>query len=260
MLNEIFAELPIQSLGELQIAAIALVVFLAALLRGYAGFGSSLLMVPVFTLAVDPKLAVCIGLLLEGVATLMLVPAALRHADQRTVLSMGSASVLGIPLGQVALLSLDPTVTSLAISLLVTLMAAAAWRGEIFWLPRGPFTRVGVGATSGFLTGFGSVGGPPLVLYALSGSEEAVRKRADVIVIAGVTQAAAIVSMTLFGAFTLAGAASAIFLSPVFYVGGMVGVRLFSKSNERAYLRIAFAALFVSAVSLVIVNAARLLP
>lgn len=38
------------------------------------------------------------------------------------------------------------------------------WRGEMLRLPRNTAAQAGLGLTSGFLTGFGSVGGPPLVL------------------------------------------------------------------------------------------------
>jgi uncharacterized membrane protein YfcA len=247
------------SVGALEATGIGLVVFLAALLRGYAGFGSSLLMVPVLALVIGPRTAVAIGVLLEGVATLMLVPATYRFANRHAVRKMGTAAVLAVPLGHLALISLDPSMTNLAISAAVTLMTAMMWRGKALWLPRGTATQISVGATSGFLTGFGSVGGPPLVLYILAGPDAAAQKRADVIAVAGIAQGAAIISMTVFGVLTLGGAVGALLLAPVFFGGGILGAQLFSRSSDRAYQRIALGALFASAVSLMIVNAFRLL-
>jgi uncharacterized membrane protein YfcA len=246
-------------LGIAQAIGISVVVFLAALLRGYAGFGSSLLMVPVLALALGPKTAVAIGVLLEGVATLMLVPASFKHVNRKTFRTMGAASVIGIPLGQLALTSLDPSVTNVCISAAVTMMAALVWKGAALRLPRGTATQVGVGAASGFLTGFGSIGGPPLVLYILSGSDAAVRKRADVIAIAGVSQGLAIVSLIFFRVLTPSGMVAALLLAPIFYFGGVIGARLFSRSSDRAYQRLALAALLVSAVFLMLVNVIRLL-
>jgi len=258
LLTEVLAGSPIADLGLLQIAGIAFVVFVAALLRGYAGFGSSLLMVPVLALAIGPKAAVAISLLLEGLATMMLVPSSLKYANRGTLRTMGPAAVLGIPFGHLALISLDPSLTNVAISAAVTVMAAMVWRNKTIGLPRGTGAQVGVGLTSGFLTGFGSVGGPPLVLYILASSDSAIHKRADVIVVAGISQAAGIASMIVFGVLTLGGATSALLLAPIFFGGGVLGARLFRLSSERAYQRIALGALFISAVTLMIINLTRL--
>lgn len=258
-MTAIFADSPIAGLGYLPIAGIVLVVFVAALLRGYAGFGSSLLMVPVLALAIGPTPAVAISMLLEGLATLMLVPSSWKYADRGTLRAMGAAAVLGIPFGQMALTRLDPSVTNVAISAAVTAMAAMVWRGEMLRLPRNTAAQAGVGLTSGFLTGFGSVGGPPLVLYILSGSDPAAHKRADVIVVAGLSQAAGILSMIVFGVLTPGAALGALLLAPVFFGGGTLGARLFRLSSERAYQRIALGALLISAAALMMINLARLL-
>jgi hypothetical protein len=163
LLTEVLAGTPIADLGALQFSGIAFVVFIAALLRGDAGFGSSLLMVPVLALAIGPKSAVAISLLLEGPATMMLVPSSLKYTNRATVRTMGPAAVCGIPFGHLALTRLDPSLTHVAISAAVTVMAAMVWRGSTLGLPRGMGAQFGVGLVSGFLTGFGSVGGPPLV-------------------------------------------------------------------------------------------------
>lgn len=258
LLAEALAATSFAGLGPAPIAGILLVVFVAALLRGYAGFGSSLLMVPVLALAIGPTPAVAISLLLEGLATMMLVPSSLKYANRTALWTMGPAAVLGIPFGHLALVSLDPSVTNVAISAVITVMAAMVWRGATLGLPRGAGAQVGVGLSSGFLTGFGSVGGPPLVLYILAGSDAAQHKRADVIAVAGMSQAAGIVSMILFGVLTLGSAAGALLLAPVFFGGGILGARLFRLSSERAYQRIALGALFVSAAALMVVNLTRL--
>lgn len=258
MLRDLLIASAFGSLGAFQLICIGLVVFLAALLRGYAGFGSSLLMVPVLAWALGPKSAVAIGVLLEGVATLMLVPATFRYVDSRTFWIVGGASAIGIPVGQLALTSLDPSVTNVCISAAVTLMAAMVWKGSALRMPRGTATKIGVGATSGFLTGFGSVGGPPLVLYILSSVGAAKQKRADVIAIAGVSQGLAIVSMIFFKILTPSNIQASLLLAPIFYFGGVLGSKLFNRSSDRAYQRLALAALFFTGVSLMIANLIRL--
>ncbi len=246
-------------LGGLWIAAILVVTLAAGLLRGFSGFGSSLLLVPVLGLAMGPVAAVAIGTLLEALATLMLVPSSLAHTTRHRLATMGLSALIAIPVGHLALRELDPLLSNLAISAAVVAMAGLMWRGMSLPLPRGTAGETGAGVASGFLTGFGSIGGPPLVLYILAGSDPALRKRADLIVVSGIAQLAAVVSMMLFGLLTFDGASSAAYLAPVFFGGGVLGARLFRKASERAYQQVALGALFLAAVGLLCTNLARLL-
>ncbi|MEP7299967.1 MAG: sulfite exporter TauE/SafE family protein [Caldimonas sp.] len=245
--------------GALPISAIVVTVFAAGLLRGFSGFGSSLLLVPVLAPIVGTTRAVVISTLLEGLATIMLIPSNFRHADRNRLVAMGTAACLAIPAGHFALLTLDPTFSNLAISAAVVLMVGVVWRGATLRLPRGTSGEVATGLVSGFLTGFGSIGGPPLVLYILAGPGAARQKRADVIVVAGFAQGVALVSMIVFGLLTLAGAGDAALLAPVFFSGGVLGARLFKRASERTYQRVALGALFGAAVGLLCMNVVKLL-
>ncbi|MCZ7558737.1 MAG: sulfite exporter TauE/SafE family protein [Burkholderiaceae bacterium] len=148
-------------LGGLWIAAILVVTLAAGLLRGFSGFGSSLLLVPVLGLAMGPVAAVAIGTLLEALATLMLVPSSLAHTTRHRLATMGLSALIAIPVGHLALRELDPLLSNLAISAAVVAMAGLMWRGMSLPLPRGTAGETGAGVASGFLTGFGSIGGPP---------------------------------------------------------------------------------------------------
>lgn len=249
----------LSDLGGLQTTGIALVVCAAGMLRGFSGFGSSLLMVPVLALLIGPTTAVVIGTLLEGLATLMLLPSSVAHADRGRLLTMGAAGAIAIPFGHLALLTLDPTLSNLAICAAVVVMSGLVWQGIGLGVPRDTRGEAGTGLISGFLTGFGSIGGPPLVLYVLAGAGTAVQKRADLIVVAGFTQAAAIVSMIAFGLLTFSGAGDAALLAPVFFGGGLLGARLFRLASEQTYQRVALGSLFVAAVLLLCLNVLRLL-
>ncbi|MBS0305821.1 MAG: sulfite exporter TauE/SafE family protein [Proteobacteria bacterium] len=241
-----------------QIAALLAVTLLGGTLRGFAGFGSSLLIVPAVGLMLGPRVAVVIGTLLEALATAMLVPSSLAHMGHRRVWTMGLASCVAIPLGHLSLLALNPAVSNVAISAAVVVMTVLVWRGAMPALGAQRRADVGVGLVSGFLTGFGSIGGPPRVLYFLADPRAAVYKRADIIGVSGIAQAAAIVSMLGFGLLTLSGAGDAALLAPVFFGGGMLGSRLFRRASDRTYQRVAIAALFVAATTLLGVNVARI--
>jgi uncharacterized membrane protein YfcA len=245
-------------LGIVQSLGVAIVTLAAGTLRGFTGFGSSLLLVPVLALVIGPTTAVVIGTLLEALATMMLGPSSVVHANGRRLVAIGVAGAVAIPVGHFALLKLDPSLSNVAISAAVVVMSGLVWRGAGLRLPRGPGGEAGTGLISGFLTGFGSIGGPPLVLYVLAGGGSAVQKRADVIVVAGFLQAIAVVSMTVFGLLTFSGAGGAALLAPVFFAGGVLGARLFAHASEQTYQRVALGSLFVAAAALLCMNVVRL--
>lgn len=246
-------------LGVLPLAGILLVAFAAGLLRGFSGFGSSLLVVPTLGLVIGPAPAVVIGTLLEALATAMLVPSCIAHTSRSRLLTMGPAACVAIPLGHFALIELDPALSNLAISMAVVVMSAMVWRQSSLRLTHGRRGDIGAGVVSGFLTGFGSIGGPPLVLYILAGVDSATRKRADIVVVAGIAQAAAFVSMLFFGLLTFGGAGGAVLLAPAFFLGGTLGNRLFLRASEDTYQRVALGALLAAALLLLCVNLVRLL-
>ena len=225
--------------------AMGLLAFIAGLLRGFAGFGSSLLLVPPLGLVLGPTLAVTIGTLLECVATLLLFFPALRHTDFRALVPMVSAAGAAVPIGHATLTLTDPTLSNLLISLTVLCMSLWIVAGSSIQFPRGMFGRLVAGSLSGFFNGFGSAGGPPLMLYILSGSETAEVKRANIITVSGVALIAAVVSMYFFGLLEHRALTYGLLLAPVFLVGGLIGVRIFRAAPERYYRQVALIALVV---------------
>ena len=243
----------------LTLAILGVVVLAAGILRGFSGFGSALLVVPVLGFTVGPAAAVAIATLLEGFATLLLLRPALPHTNTRLLAAMVPAASCGIPLGHAMLTRLNPAASNLLISLAVAGLASWMMAGARLRFPRGLSGQIGAGALSGFLTGFGGVGGPPLVLYIVSGPESALIKRANVIVISGMALIAAMISMMLFGLLDGESLGGGFVLAPVFLIGGMLGARLFRVAPERFYQRVAMGALAALSFLIFAINLFRIL-
>jgi uncharacterized membrane protein YfcA len=125
--------------------------------------------------------------------------------------------------------------------------------------PRGLSGQISAGVLSGFLTGFGGVGGPPLVLYIVAGDGSALIKRANVIIISGMALVVAMVSMTLFGLLDRQAISGGFVLAPIFLLGGVLGAWLFRIAPERIYQRVALGALVVLSLLIFAVNLVRVL-
>ena len=98
----------VSELLSAELAGLAVVTLLAGLVRGFTGFGAGLLMAPWVLMILGPSRAVPVLGALELVASIRLVPSALREIDARASISLALPACLAVPLGSLLLVGLDP--------------------------------------------------------------------------------------------------------------------------------------------------------
>src|SRR5262245_66652492 len=99
--------------ADLSSGALAFLVgsaFIAALARGFSGFGAALIFLPLAATVVDPKIASPLLLITDAVLALGFIPDAWRTANRREVGVMCLGALIGIPLGTILLAPTDPLV------------------------------------------------------------------------------------------------------------------------------------------------------
>jgi uncharacterized protein len=157
------------------------VVLLAAVVRGYSGFGFSALLVTSLSLVMPPAEVVPIALMLEVVASAYLLPKVWQDIDRPFVGWLFLGSLIALPLG-VYLLSWLPTVPMRGVLYVICLMAALTiWRG--FKMPDGHGRAhiFGAGLVSGVVNGATAMGGLMVVIFLLTGQMAAATMRASLI-------------------------------------------------------------------------------
>ncbi len=158
------------------------VIFVAAVVRGYSGFGASALIVTSLTLVLPPAEVVPISLLLEILASLGLLAQVWKDVAWRSMAWLLIGAALGMPAGFALLAALPADVMRVVISLLVLLACALIWRGaQARARPRGP-AIFGTGIASGIANGTAAVGGLPVVLVFLYSAAAIATSRATLIV------------------------------------------------------------------------------
>lgn len=142
-----------------------LVVFVAALGKGYSGFGFNLVAVGGLSLVLAPSDAVPIVLILAAVSSVHLLPQVWREVNWRSLWLLLGAAVAATPVGVVLLRRVPAAPMRIVISLLVLAAAVVLWSG-VSWSQRpGPASTIAVGVTSGLLNGSIGVSGPPVILF-----------------------------------------------------------------------------------------------
>ncbi|MCX7345410.1 MAG: sulfite exporter TauE/SafE family protein [Alphaproteobacteria bacterium] len=139
----------------------AVLVFLAAIVRGYSAFGFSLLAITALSLVYPPAEIIPSIFLLEIAASLHLLPGLLRDIRDihwRSVGLLLAGTTVGTPLGVALLTSLPAPPMKLALAAFVLISTALLWHG--FALARMPSrtATVAIGAAAGAANGAFGIG------------------------------------------------------------------------------------------------------
>src|ERR1700722_17725462 len=123
-----FIPTDVGSNAALAICAIALV---SGTARGFSGFGSALIFMPLASSMATPRLVAAVLLIIDFVAAAPLIPNAWQHADRKATAVMVSGAFVGVPTGTYFLSRLDPVTTRWIISgfvLALLMLLLSGWR------------------------------------------------------------------------------------------------------------------------------------
>ncbi len=214
-------------------------VALAGLVRGFSGFGSAMIFIPLASMVVRPEVAVPLLFLADSLATIHITLPSLRRCSWREILPLLAGASLTVPLGVALLVSVDPSVMRWAISLTILLAVvtlASGWRLERSL----PFAgTAAVGGLAGLAGGAASLYGPPLLLFWLGGRTGAVQVRDNIYAIFGLLSVVAGVTQWLNGLLTMEVLREALVLLPVYVLAIIAGAWLFRRASEMFYRRAA---------------------
>jgi len=228
-------ELLLAELGAWQTWAAILATAIAGLMRGYAGFGTAIILAPIYSVLWGPLAGVPVMLLMELVVSLQLMPRAMREADHRVILPIGAAAAVATPLGAYVLLAADPETLRRAIGGLVLVFGFLLLSGWRYHGARPLGLNLAVGTAAGLLKGATGMSGPPVILYLLAGPEEAKRHRANLIFFFGLIAVISVVVPLLAGLVDGPVLLRLLILLPVLMGFVRVGAALFGVVPVRFY-------------------------
>jgi hypothetical protein len=213
------------------------IAMIGGVVRGVTGFGGAMVMTPALSLILGPLHAVVSVLLLEAFAATPMLPAAARIANWRTLLPICAAACVTVPFGGYLLVTAEPTLLRRCIAATVIGFALLLMTGFRYAGRQRLGTSVGVGAVSGVLVGATSVGGPPVILYLLSGPEPAAVTRANLTLYIAFVSVAALVMLWARGILNADSLFTAAMMALPFYGGVWMGGHLFGRISEAVFRR-----------------------
>lgn len=223
--------------------------FFAGIVRGFSGFGFALVAVPLLAVVLDPTTAVPCVVVLQVLVGLASLPAARRNADWRILRRLIPAALIGLAPGLALLAVLPADLTRLGIALILLATVAALAAGLQLTAVPGRGATLGVGLLAGVLQGFAAVPGPPVIALFLASPITPTVSRASMMVFFMAVSSTGAVLATFGGLITWPITLLALLLYPAFYLGNIVGARVFHGGGERVYRRVALGLLAVIAVA-----------
>lgn len=236
------------------LALLAAIVVLAFVAKGAAGFGESLIMVPLFALLVDLRVALVLGLVTSHGADWALLA---HHREERAPVHlpwMIGAAVLGVAAGAALGQVLPADVWKRILGVVVLLFALRL----LFRDPQGrpaqaPRKLLGVisGGLAGLLDALFGTGGPPLIVYfSWLGLPPAAFRATFVVTAAFGLHLPRFVAYAATGLLTPSALLTALALLPTMLLGTWIGAQLHPHINERTFRRAAAAVLLVVGLEL----------
>jgi uncharacterized protein len=216
------------------LAYAAVCIFFAAIVRGYSGFGFSLLSITSISLALPPVQIVPSIFLMEVAASVHLLPQVWRDIHWRALLWLVLGCCVGTPVGVYALAHAPTAPMTLALAIFV--LAAALLLAKGFQTRRlpGRVSTFATGAASGLFNGGFGMGGPPVVLFFFSSPTGAAAGRASLIAYFLLTDLMGLVWQGREGLLTVASAWHALVFLPPLIAGVWLGNRGFKQADPAA--------------------------
>jgi hypothetical protein len=222
---------------------------LAGLVRGFAGFGTAMVFVPVAARVTDPVTAVTLLVAMDLLGPLVGVSRALRDAHLPDLARIGLGILVGVPVGVAILVTAAPESFRLALSLLtlamlVLLAGGLRYRGPV----NGPLL-VGIGGVSGVIGGATTLFGPVTILFYMASTLPPQAIRANLTLYLIMTDVVFLALLAMNGVLAAGPLLAGLALAVPYALANLAGAAIFRPEAAQSYRAVAYAIIAGSALS-----------
>jgi uncharacterized membrane protein YfcA len=236
-----------QALATPGLGWLLVAVCVAGLVRGFAGFGSAMIIMPVAGSLLSPVGALVFLTMTDLFGPLPNLPRALKDGNRADALRLGFGALLAMPLGIWAVSRLDAEIFRWMVSCLVLVLLGLVMAG---WRYRGALTArliVATGGLGGFLSGLTGLAGPPVIMLYMASALPPATIRANFLLYLFMIDLLMIATLLLFGLLESGPMLVGLLLAAPYMLSNAVGGWLFNPRAEPAFRAVAYTIIAVSA-------------
>jgi uncharacterized protein len=237
-----------------------LIIFLAAIVRGFSGFGFSLLTITALSLIYPPSEIVPSIFMLEVAASLHLLPSIWKDIHWKSLAPLTLGCLVATPLGVWLLANVPAHPMQIALSIFVLLATYLLWKGYALKTMPNSAASMAVGAASGLANGAFGIGGPPVIVFYFASPAGNIAGRASLIAFFLATDLIGLANQSVHGLITQGTALRAVLYLPALLAGIWVGARAFKGADPHIFRKYVLLILAVLALIILIKAVATILP
>lgn len=212
-------------------------VFLAGLVRGFAGFALSAILMASIVTIIPPIELIPVCFMLEAAASFAMFRGGIKNADMSIVWVLVIGSAIGTPIGLLATTTIDRDLSRLiALCLILTLTAFQLFRIRSKFLATKPGLYAS-GLSAGLATGLASVGGMVVALYVLARDSAAKEMRGSLVMYLFLGMISSFCFLVYYDMLNMQAVHRSMILVPVVLFGVFMGSLFFRPSLEQHYKR-----------------------
>lgn len=211
------------------------IIFLAGLTQGLAGFGFSLVAVPMLMVFYEPSLLIPIIIVHSTVINILLFSSCRKNARPRRIWPLMVAGAAGIPAGTYLLLIIDHQTLKLIVGVLIIIFGLAYLRNFRYAVKNERLASIPISIASGLLNGSISMSGPPVIFFF---TNQGVPKRAFRADLYAYFMFINLVTLPVFlvsGLFTPGVIGTSMTLLPALVAGAFVGQSMTARIDDRSF-------------------------
>ena len=230
------------------IALSCLIIFLAAIVRGFSGFGFSLLTITALSLFYPPSEIIPSIFMLELAASANLLPSIWKDIHWKSLGPLTLGCLIATPIGVWALANFPAAPMQIGLSIFVLTATFLMWRGYALKTMPGPFTSTLAGAASGLSNGAFGIGGPPVILFYFASPAGNLAGRASLVAFFLATDVIGLANQSVHGLITWATVVQAAVYLPALLAGVWIGARSFKGTDPETFRKYVLGILALLAV------------
>ena len=226
-----------------------LVILFSGFIRGFLGFGSGLITIPILSFLYSPIFAIVFNIIIEIPTTIYLTFVGARTCKFKEIIPMFFSMILTIPIGTIFLISTNKEIIKIIMSILViffVILIASGWKLKTTITK---YILIISGTIGGLMQGMVGMGGPPIVTVLLSKGDDNNVTRGNILIMFTGTVIGAVISMYYFNLFTKELLVTGIVASPFYILASFTGSRFYNISGNKYYRNLSLLILGIIGIS-----------
>jgi uncharacterized protein len=242
----------------LPLAYACICIFIAAVVRGFSGFGFSLLAISALSLVYSPAEIVPSIFMLELAASLHLLPSIWKDIHWKSLWPLTLGCLVATPFGVWLLANVPAAPMQLGLSVFVMAATVLLWRGFALQTVPGVYGSSLVGAASGLANGAFGIGGPPVILFYFASPAGATAGRASLIMFFLITDVIGLANLAMQNLVEEYHFVKSLIWLPPLFAGVWLGARSFKSVDPEGFRRGVLILLWCIALTIATKSAASL--